>query len=493
MDTMNSKDWTDRLKDRMESYMETPSDTAWTEVSERIASEKKTAFPTWMRVVTGIAAALAAVTVMTIGFTGNPEDSRLAEDISQVPADNMPCDIPGSQDICEPQEAVEASEDHSDRLAEAISHMRLMAENSSTTDIHPKSAATEHQVCHEDSHATDASEVASKAASEAARTSSQTTAAALIAAKKSSQTATLEAETESTSEVSSEDASETVSDSTGDTISDATGDTISEIVSDTMKEADNAAWAGILSEDKASRRSGRTSMGLSASGSGRSGSSEFKGMQFATGSNPISYDAPADSWVSPDFDNGTPVISLGHPTANTEYNHRIPVRLGLSVRYDLWNGLGAESGLTYSILRSDILTGEKESGKDRIEGTQTLHYVGVPLNITYSFFNNRYFTAYLSGGGMVEKCVKGRLENVEHYAVGQVRTTTSSMTPKELQWSLNASAGIQVNVLDRLGIYAEPGISHRLRSGSSVRSAYTDKPTDFTISFGLRFSFKKLF
>lgn len=89
----------------------------------------------------------------------------------------------------------------------------------------------------------------------------------------------------------------------------------------------------------------------------------------------------------------------------------------------------------------------------------------------------------------MEKAVGGYFETTGHVDGKRSETNRNSLKPKELQWSLNASAGAQVNVLNQLGLYVEPGISYRIPSGSHVRSIYTDKKLDFSIGFGIRFNF----
>ena len=58
-------------------------------------------------------------------------------------------------------------------------------------------------------------------------------------------------------------------------------------------------------------------------------------------------------------------------------------------------------------------------------------------------------------------------------------THQNAITPKGLLWSVNATAGVQVNVLPSLGIYVEPGMRHHFKNDRQPRSSYTDKPTNW--------------
>ena len=60
--------------------------------------------------------------------------------------------------------------------------------------------------------------------------------------------------------------------------------------------------------------------------------------------------------------------------------------------------------MTYTLLSSDA----KLAGEDQ-QIEQKLHYVGIPLRANWNFLDKKLVTLYVSGGGMVEKCVYGKL------------------------------------------------------------------------------------
>ncbi|MBO6221785.1 MAG: PorT family protein, partial [Bacteroidales bacterium] len=94
------------------------------------------------------------------------------------------------------------------------------------------------------------------------------------------------------------------------------------------------------------------------------------------------------------------------------------------------------------------------------------------------------------GGGMVEKCVNAVANTYTTVGGEKNGTTKLQFNVKPLAWSVNASAGFQVNIPGSLGIYAEPGVSYHFPDNSKVRSIYTEKPFDFVMSFGVRYSFR---
>lgn len=92
-----------------------------------------------------------------------------------------------------------------------------------------------------------------------------------------------------------------------------------------------------------------------------------------------------------------------HP--KTDIKHHFPVSVGITVQKELNNRLALETGLVYTYLSSDLTAG----GAAYYTQNQQLHYLGIPLKLNWNFLKKRYFNLYLSGGGMLEKCVHGEL------------------------------------------------------------------------------------
>ena len=160
-----------------------------------------------------------------------------------------------------------------------------------------------------------------------------------------------------------------------------------------------------------------------------------------------------------------PLISAS--SVETDTRHHRPVRMSLTFHMPLGGIFGVETGASYTLLRSTVTT---TSGSTVNRNIQTLKYLGVPVNLTAGLYGNDWCRLYLSGGGMAEKCVSGEI--------------------KPLLWSLNAAAGLQVNLGRSLGIYAEPGLSYHFDDGSPVRTIYKDRPLDFMMTLGARMSFR---
>ena len=172
----------------------------------------------------------------------------------------------------------------------------------------------------------------------------------------------------------------------------------------------------------------------------------------------------------------------------TEYDHHLPIRIGLSVAYALTDRLSISSGLTYTRLSSDIKDASRES---KYIGEQRLHYVGIPVNVSYKVASFRWLGLYGTAGVLAEKCVSGTTD--EGYVENNTMkyTNTHDISSKPLQMSVNAGVGIQFNVHDNVGIYAEPGLSYYFDDGSALQTIYKEKPLNFNLNVGVRFKLSK--
>ncbi|MGM9747247.1 MAG: outer membrane beta-barrel protein [Candidatus Cryptobacteroides sp.] len=172
--------------------------------------------------------------------------------------------------------------------------------------------------------------------------------------------------------------------------------------------------------------------------------------------------------------------------ATTQTKHHLPVRAGLSIRWEFYPKLSLETGLVYTLLSSEMTSG---SERYNYVSKQKLNNIGIPLNINYTFLDTRFFGLYVSAGGMMEKCVGGKL-STDYISNGNIiRNTYDRLKVDPLQWSVNLSAGLQFNIIRSTGIFIQPGISWYFDNGSPVETIYKTKPVNFDLRFGISYSF----
>lgn len=174
-------------------------------------------------------------------------------------------------------------------------------------------------------------------------------------------------------------------------------------------------------------------------------------------------------------------------SVKTEYKHRLPVRVGINVAYRLTDRLSVESGVSYTRLSSDMKDGTKDNYSS---GSQKLDYIGVPLNVKYRAFGYRRLSVYASAGLLTEKCVSGKTTH-EYVISGEKKHEAEDVAAKPWQLSVNAALGAQFDVLRNVGVYVEPGVSYYFDDRSTLSTIYKEKPLNFNLNLGVRYTIGK--
>lgn len=425
------QDWTDTLKQKMAGYEERPSDELWAALSERagLQESRRKVIPVWFWGLSAAAALMAGIFVVT------KVNDKSVNALGGITADVA---------VSEPVDA-EVSEPVERTLAEDLAEVKSRkAKSALIAEAVPVESSVGAGVI-EDS-----------------------------------------AESAETSVPENQDVDAVLVESSVSAVAE-------DVTSVNAEEQAAMSWDEYLketpSEKARARRSGGFSAGILAGGAVGGNTFGSKPTAMVMGANPLAAGVTKTDWI--DKDSKASAIVYNQPEVQEEYSHKIPVKVGLTARYNITGRLGVETGLTYSILSSSVKTGNSETGKNWSTGSQTLHYLGIPLNISFNILNSRYVNIYVTGGGMMEKSISGSIKTDEYVDGKFARTLKTNISPKGLQWSVNAAAGVQANILPQLGFFVEPGVSHHFKNGSRVRSIYTDKPTDFSLGFGLRYSFGK--
>ena len=188
---------------------------------------------------------------------------------------------------------------------------------------------------------------------------------------------------------------------------------------------------------------------------------------------------------SEEFRYGTLDFLAASNPERVSYDHDRPIKVGLSVKYNIDNRWSISSGLTYSYLRSSF---DYSDGKMSGSGVQKLHYVGLPLAASYNVVSAKRLKVYLTAGGEMQKLVSGKA-TMDGVNIPE-EDKKCDIREGGMQWSLNAAIGAEYNFVDNFGIYIEPGVSHYIDNHSSVENFYKHKPTNFSLNVGLRLSIR---
>lgn len=160
--------------------------------------------------------------------------------------------------------------------------------------------------------------------------------------------------------------------------------------------------------------------------------------------------------------------------ANVEAKHHIPLRLGLSLQYQLNDRLALLSGISYTYLKSEFSVPQHSN----LDYDQELNYVGIPVGLSYKLLASEHFNIYVAGGTLIEKCVSANSSSDEN------------IKSRPWQWSISASAGAEYNFTRQFGLYLEPSLGYYFNDGTSLQHYYKEHPLAPSVQFGLRLHLK---
>ena len=109
-----------------------------------------------------------------------------------------------------------------------------------------------------------------------------------------------------------------------------------------------------------------------------------------------------------------------------------------------------------------------------------LHYLGLPLKVSYSFYDTGQFSLYSTAGGMGELCIYGK---------ESIGNESSRLNIPEIQWSVFANLGLNYKFVNRLGLFVEPGIVYYFDDGSKVNTIRKSVPFNVNLQAGLRLEY----
>lgn len=162
-----------------------------------------------------------------------------------------------------------------------------------------------------------------------------------------------------------------------------------------------------------------------------------------------------------------------------------PFTLGLSASIGLNDRWSILTGLEYTRLRSSHTIGLDTL---YIKNRQTIHYVGVPLGLSYTVWSKGNLHLNASAFGKMEIPVAG-IQNREHHN-GVANTYQNTLKFKApIQWSAGAGISLQYNLTPWMGLYVEPQVRYYFDTGGGIQTIRQVQPVEFAVPFGVRLTF----
>jgi RNA polymerase sigma-70 factor (ECF subfamily) len=163
-------------------------------------------------------------------------------------------------------------------------------------------------------------------------------------------------------------------------------------------------------------------------------------------------------------------------------HHDKPITFGISVTKSVSDRLSLETGLQYSILKSRFTIGE---GGDSAATRQKIHYLGVPLRVSYKWVGYKRLSAYSSVGATLHVPVYSKLVGSADNDWKRIIFGDKPLNPS-LQWQVGASVGVQYEFAPNTSLFVEPTVNWFIPSGGETHTIWTEQPVMFTCPFGIR-------
>ena len=182
---------------------------------------------------------------------------------------------------------------------------------------------------------------------------------------------------------------------------------------------------------------------------------------------------------------GRPRTGITETPGQSEYD--LPLSFGAGITWHFSERWGIGTGLTYTYLgRSFSGTYTKaENGliTEAITGDihSSLHYIGVPLNLSYTVLDSRNVQLYGFAEGMVEKALTNRFRIEGAEGVAYYHQSVDGV-----QYSFGGGLGVRFRLTDHLGLYLNPSLRYYPKCDQPL-SIRTQEPLLFSVEAGLRF------
>lgn len=167
----------------------------------------------------------------------------------------------------------------------------------------------------------------------------------------------------------------------------------------------------------------------------------------------------------------------------TEIHHKMPFSIGVSASRQFTDRWSLQLGLSYALLSSDWKTNTDYWG----ECKQRLHFLGIPVSVSYKIAEWKRFQFYASAGGKAELNVAGKLRTELYSQEEVIGSYSEKQRVKEPYFSINGRVGVSYPLVRFLSAYAEVGTDYYFDNGSDIETYYTEKPFRFGLQVGFRF------
>ena len=165
-------------------------------------------------------------------------------------------------------------------------------------------------------------------------------------------------------------------------------------------------------------------------------------------------------------------------------HHDKPITIGIAVNKHIGGKFSLETGLKYTFLKSKFRLG---TGNYYVDKEQKLHYLGIPINVSYQLIRYKKLSAYSSAGITLHIPIFGKT-TADYINDGVSAYTNDWKVTSPIQWTTNTSLGIQYQIVPNVNLFVEPSLNWYIPNGSNIKNTWTEHPFTFTVPIGIRFT-----
>lgn len=179
---------------------------------------------------------------------------------------------------------------------------------------------------------------------------------------------------------------------------------------------------------------------------------------------------------------------VGIYNESPEVSFALPFSVGLGLQFNITPRWAVGTGIRYTSLQRTFMGDYKGEGfylpQTDIDNYQ--HWLGVPVNVYYSFVNTHRWNVHAFAGGAAEWLLDN--DFLIHNSPSDIHYHLRGSSP---QWSAGVGLGVEFKITPFLGIYIDPSFRYFFATERQPRSLRTIQPLRFDVEAGLRFNIGK--
>jgi hypothetical protein len=173
-------------------------------------------------------------------------------------------------------------------------------------------------------------------------------------------------------------------------------------------------------------------------------------------------------------------------SSNSTYQleHSWPVSFSIGVTKPLTSFLSLELGISYSYLYST----QKGKSNASMRQSQQFSYIGLPMGLNFRVATWRHFRLGILVGGSIQKDISGRLKQEIKAASSYEDYSTKNIHQKYIQPSLNSNIHISYSIGEKLSLFGKLGGAYYFDMNDRYSTIYSDKNFLPDVGFGLSYN-----